>query len=101
MSTRKRKPSIASRIQSPRNSQDDSTELENSQGTKSRAKNYSAEESAALIRICDKYHVIINKNSSSDKDKQQKQKAWQSVKTEFDIYCRAEAIYVSLNFFQH
>lgn len=98
MSRRKRAKPIAKDIQSSQNSQDDSTEpLENSQNSKSRSKNYSADESAALIKCCDVFHAIINKNSNHDKDKKQKEAAWQQIKSNFIEYCKSQGIYVSKN----
>lgn len=69
--------------------------LQNSQSGKLKAKNYSAEESAALIRCSAKYHTIISKNTNRDKDKQEKQQAWEKIKSEFDQYCKSQGIYVS------
>lgn len=82
--------------QTPRNSQDESNDTfessqnsQDSQNSKSKVKNYSAEESAA------KYHTVISKNSNRDKDKQEKQQAWEKIKSEFDQYCKSQGIYVS------
>lgn len=96
MSAKGRRKSVAQKIQSPRNSKNDEL-LESSQDSqnKSRSKNYSAEESAALIRCSEKFHAIISKNSSRDKDKNEKQQAWEKIKSEFDQYCKSEGIYVS------
>lgn len=102
MSARKRSKSTAKETQSLRNSQDDSNDvLENSQNSKTRSKNYSADESAALIKCCDKYHAIISKNSNRDKDKKEKQLAWHKIKSDFDQYCQFQGIIVSkiLSFF--
>lgn len=63
MATRsKRAKSLASR-------EEPVEEFELSQNRKPRAKNYSAEECAALIRFCTPKNAIINKNSNRDKDK--------------------------------
>lgn len=71
---------------------------QNSQKSKSKGKNYSREEQAALIRCTEKFHGIISKNSSQDKDVAQKQLAWKRIKTSFDEYCKSQGIYVSSNF---
>lgn len=93
---RTRAKSIAGEIQSPRNSPDVSSEtVENSQNSKIRSKNYSAEECEAIIKCCDKFHPIISKNSSRDKDKQEKQQAWEKIKRDFDDYCQSQGICVS------
>lgn len=102
MSKRNRSKSTVNETRSTRISQDDSTDaLENSQNSKTRSKNYSADESAALVKCCDKYHVIISKNSSRDKDKREKQQTWLKIKSDFDEYCQSQGIIVSkvLNFF--
>lgn len=62
-----------------------------------RAKNYSAEESAALIRVCDKFHVIISLNSHTDQDRKEKEKAWNTIKRDFVEYCSSQGIEVSEN----
>lgn len=94
------KKSIANKIQTPRNSQDESNDTfassQGSQSGKLRSKNYTVEESLALGRCTEKYHEIINKNTSSDKDKQAKIQAWQNIKKEFDQYCKSQGIYVSV-----
>lgn len=68
-----------------------------------RSKNYSATECEILLKICDKYHSIINKNSSRDKDKIEKTKTWAKITKEHNFDCRAEGIvsskYLSLNKF--
>lgn len=94
MTSRKRAKSAH---EAPRISQDDSLNdvIENSQNSKSRSKNYSADESATLIKCCDKYHAIISKNSSRDKDKKEKQLAWEKIKSDFDQYCQSQGIIVS------
>lgn len=101
MSSKQRRISIAQRIGSRLISRDDSNDTfassQNSQN--SRSKNYSAEESAALIRCAEKFYDIITKNSSRDKDKQIKQRAWESIKKSFDQYCKSQGIYVSKNSF--
>lgn len=98
-----RRNSIAKKIYTPRNSQEDSNDTfassqnsQDSQSGKLRAKNYSAEESAALIRCSEKYYAIISKNSNRDKDKKEKQQAWQKIKNEFDQYCKSQGIYVCI-----
>lgn len=98
----KKKP-IAKKIETPRNShvnaaEDDLDTLENSQNSqnsKLRSKNYSADESAALITCCERYHSIISKNSNRDKDKLEKKHAWEKIKKDFDKYCHCQGIHVS------
>lgn len=106
MSRRGRSGSVAQKIQSPRTSQDDTLEnsqhsnfSQNSENSKrAKAKNYSADESAAIIRCTDKFCSIINLNSNRDKDKQQKQSAWKIIKHDFDVYCKSQGFYVSEQF---
>lgn len=62
---------------------------------RARAKKYSKEESDALLMVCSEFHAIINKNSNSDEDRQNKAKAWEKIKSKFDTYCQAEGIYVN------
>lgn len=88
-----RRKSVAKKVTSTRISQDETSQ--SSQKSKTRAKNYSAEECQALIKCCDKFHTIITKNSNSDKDKNEKQQAWDKIKNDFDIYCKSHGIYVS------
>lgn len=94
-----RKKYVARKVQKPQNIQDDSTEgIANSQSSeknKLRSKNYSADESAALIKCCEKYHSIISKNSNRDKERHEKNQAWEKIKTDFDEYCRCQGIRVS------
>lgn len=90
----KRRQSAANKIQSPRISRDETSQ--SSQNSKFRAKNYSADECQALIKCCDKFHPIITKNSSRDKDKQEKQQAWETIKSDYDHYCKSQGIYVSI-----
>lgn len=60
-----------------------------------RAKNYTTDEAEALVKVCSKFHTIINKNSSSEGDKKLKEKAWNQIKSDFDKHCRSQGIYVS------
>lgn len=62
---------------------------------RNRAKKYSADECKVLLVVCNKYHTILNVNSSRDVDKKNKQNAWQNIKKEFDVKCKSEGIYVS------
>lgn len=71
--------------------------MANQQATKTRAKNFSEAECKVLLSACDKFHGIINKNSSRDKDKKAKSVAWAKIKAGFDGYCKSEGIYVSKN----
>lgn len=100
-----RRNSTAQKIQTPRNSQDDTNDTfassQNSQGQKLRARNYTAEESEALIRCSEKYHAIISKNTGRDKDKKEKIQAWNKIKSDFDQYCQSQGIYVSTVGFPH
>ena len=99
MNTRQSRKSIASEIQ--QTSQDELNDLSesspagNSKTGKTRAKNYSADESAALVKVCDKFHAIISTNTHTDKDKQEKQEAWRKIKSDFDQYCQTQGIPVS------
>lgn len=68
-------------------------------GKSNRTKNYSAEECSALITCCDKFHVIINLNSSRDKDKNEKALAWKQIKRDFDMYCKSNGIFVSMHLY--
>lgn len=103
MSTRGRRSSVAKKIKPPRNSQEDSNQpFENSQNSQDsvnnkrvKSKNYSADESAAIIKCTEKLHSIININSNRDKDKQEKQLAWKGIKNDFDQYCKSQGFYVS------
>lgn len=100
MSSKTRRASLAQKIQSTRNSQDSSEALENSQNSlsgKPKSKNYSAEESKALIKCAEKFHTIISLNSSRDKDKKDKEKAWEKIKVDFHLYCKSQGIFVSCN----
>lgn len=91
MGPRKRRET--KKIQSPRVSLEELSQ--DFQGGKSRAKNFSAEECLAVIKVCDRYYTIISKNSNRDKDRQEKQKAWDKIKAEYDLYCKSQGIYVS------
>lgn len=97
------KKATANKIQTPRNSQDDSNDTftgsQDSQSGRSKAKNYTLDECLALGRCTAKYHEIISKNSSLDKDKNAKQKAWERLKSDFDQYCKSQGIYVSAVWF--
>lgn len=93
MSSNKGKNSATKKIQTPRNSQDDTSQC--SQKSKSRAKNYSAEECEALIKCCEKFHSVITLNSSRDTDKTEKKAAWKLIKRDFNEYCKSQGIYVS------
>lgn len=64
---------------------------------KTRSKNFTENENKVLISACDKFHEIINKNSSSDADKLAKNKAWANIKNGFDVYCKSQGIFVSKN----
>lgn len=98
-----RRNTTALQIRSPPNSQDESNDtiIGSQDSQKLRAKNYSAEESAALIRCSEKYHAIISKNSNRDKDKKEKNQAWEKIKKDFDTYCKSQGIYVSTIEFLH
>lgn len=63
--------------------------------TRNRTKNYSAIECEHILRTCDKFHNILNKNSNRDADKKQKQNTWQTIKSEFDERCKADGCFVS------
>lgn len=90
----KKKPKTAvNEIVSEENPQDNFDSSQNTQ--KTRAKNYSVEESEALVKCCDKYFTIIKLNSNSDKQKQQKRAAWDAIKREFDTYLKSQGFYVS------
>lgn len=90
--------------QESQNSQD-SIDTQNSQNGKLKAKeeaialeeakNYSKEEAIALERCTERFHAVISKNSNHDKDKEEKQRAWESIKISFDEYCKSQGIYVS------
>lgn len=109
MAARGRKKSTASNIQIQRlsqdsqdsqgtqNSNDTLLSSQNSQNSKIKTKNYSQAEQEALSRCTEKFHAIISKNSNHDKDKAEKQRAWENIKISFDNYCKSEGIYVSLN----
>lgn len=64
-------------------------------GKSNRTKNYSADECSVLIKCCDKFHALINKNSSCDKDKNEKKLAWGKIRHDFDLYCKSNNIFVS------
>lgn len=73
---------------------------QNTEKSKNRTKNYTLEESRAIIRCCLKYHEIIDKNSKTDKDKSAKVSTWKQIKRDFDVYCKSNGIFVSsINFF--
>lgn len=105
MPSNKRKISTAARVpKSRQNSQKSYQSIEKSQNsqkskTRPRAKNYTAEESRAIVKCCEKYKLIINKNSSSQSDTQQKERAWEIIKKDFDAYCKSQGFYVSRKFF--
>lgn len=63
--------------------------------TRSRTKNYTAIECEHILKTCDKFHNIINKNSNRDSDKKTKEKTWQTIKIEFDERCKADGCFVS------
>lgn len=90
-----RRKSTAQQVQSQQDESNDtlasSQNSQDSQIGKLRAKNYSAEESAALIRCSEKYHANISK------DKTEKKVSWEKIKSEFDQYCKSQGIYVSGN----
>lgn len=60
-----------------------------------RSKNYSKDESEALMRICQGYHAIISKNSNRDADIKAKAEAWRSIKTDYDDHFKSQGIQVS------
>lgn len=61
-----------------------------------RSKNYSKDETNALMKICQGYHGIISKNSNSKADKTAKANAWKSIKANFDKYFISQGIQVSI-----
>lgn len=66
-----------------------------SQNTKSRAKNYSSHECDALVECSERFRGIIDKNSNNERDKEEKERAWITIKEDFDEYCAAQGFYVS------
>lgn len=71
--------------------------MSDTEAVKSRSKNFSENEIKIFLSACDKFHDIINKNSSRDADKVAKVKAWESIKTGFERYCKADGFFVSKN----
>lgn len=63
--------------------------------SRSRTKNYTTFECQTLLRLCDQYHNIINRNSSRDIDRKNKELTWQTIKNGFDERCKAEGQFVS------
>lgn len=63
---------------------------------KNRTANYTSEECEILLKTCDKYHGIINKNNNRDVDIKKKAEAWVVIKNEFDVSCRTEGIVVNI-----
>lgn len=53
--------------------------------TKKRNKNFSSFENDTLLKTCDKFHNIINKNSNKTADINEKTKAWQSIKQGYSV----------------
>lgn len=88
---------LSQESQASQDSTDSLLSSQASQNSKGRAKNYSREESEALARCTEKFHTIISKNSSHDKDIAQKERAWENIKSSFDDYCKSQGIYVSSN----
>ncbi|XP_031635462.1 uncharacterized protein LOC116348570, partial [Contarinia nasturtii] len=71
------------------------TTYEITQGSSTkRSKNFSLAESTVLIKICDKFHTVITKNSNRDKDKQAKAKAWGKICAVFNKYCKDNKLIV-------
>lgn len=68
------------------------------QKVRSRTKNYTPFECETLLKICDQYHTVINKNSNRDIDRKNKESAWQTIKNEFDERCKADGQFVSFLF---
>lgn len=105
MPPNKRKISTDKRVpKSSQNSQKSYQSIEKPQNsqkskTRPRAKNYTGEESRAIVKCCEKYKLIINKNSSSQSDIHQKERAWEAIKNDFDRYCKSQGFYVSRKFF--
>lgn len=69
--------------------------IQSTQAThRNRAKKYTTAESEALLKICNEFHGIINKNSNRDADRKNKDKAWATIKRTFDTTCKSQAIFV-------
>lgn len=62
---------------------------------KIRGKNFSLFENETLLKSCDKFHSVINKNSNRAVDIKKKEMAWKLIKTEFDLLCKANGNFVS------
>lgn len=63
---------------------------------RSRSKNYSKDEVDALLKSCNQFNGIINKNSNNNSDQQNKENAWEKIKKTFDKRCHADGIFVSV-----
>lgn len=70
-----------------------SSQKSNSSNT--RSKKYTTNECEVLMKLCEKFHAVINKNSNRDEDKKQKTKAWETIKKGFDFCCKADGMFVS------
>lgn len=66
---------------------------------KTRSKNFCSFENESLLKTCDKFHTIINKNSNRTADIKQKTTAWITIKREFDLHCKSNGLFVSVIFF--
>lgn len=88
---------MSSRVKNSMTTQKKTTRLQSqdAEKTKNRTKNYTVEESRAIIRCCLKHHEIIDKNSKTDKDKSAKVSTWKQIKRDFDVYCKSNGIFVS------
>lgn len=64
---------------------------------KQRSKNFTDAENKVLLSACDKFHEVINKNSSRAVDKAAKVKAWQSIQRGHTNYCKTQGIFVSVS----
>lgn len=60
-----------------------------------RTKNYTEQECEILLRCCNNFHNIINRNSNRDADQQNKKKAWVQIQKQFKELCGANGIIVS------
>lgn len=69
--------------------------------TKTRSKNFCSFENESLLKTCDQFHSIINKNSNRTADIKQKTKAWITIKHEFDLLCKSNGLFVSVIFSLH
>ena len=74
--------------------EEDSIEHNSKTSDRSRAKKNTKDETEALVRICNQYHAVINKNSNTDADRKAKAATWITIKENFNAYCQSEGIYV-------